>query len=115
MSSVEVKSFTNDSEVAEPNNAKVETLNVGGQRVMRLTLQPGWKWSDDIKPSVGTDSCEANHIGVIIKGTVCAHHDDGTEMTYTAGDAYAVKPGHDAWVVGDEEAVAFEFHGAWGE
>ena len=71
MASIEVKSFANDGELNEPNNARVETLNVGGQRIMKLTLKPGWKWSNDIKPNVGTDSCQAQHLGVVVKGTVC--------------------------------------------
>jgi hypothetical protein len=115
MESIEVKNFAADGDVNEPNNARVETLNIGGQRVIKLTLMPGWKWSEDIKPTVGTDSCQARHLGVVMKGTVAARHDDGTEMTYSEGDAYAIAPGHDGWVVGDEEAVVFEFHGAWGE
>ena len=57
MESIEVKNFATDGDVNEPNNARVETLNIGGQRVMKLTLKPGWKWSEDIKPTVGTDSC----------------------------------------------------------
>ena len=116
MASIEVKNFAKDAdEVSTPNNARVETVNVGGQRVMKLTVQPGWKWSDDIKPVVGTDSCKAKHLGVIVQGSITCHHDDGTEVTYSAGDAYAIDPGHDAWVVGDAEAVAYEFHGAWGD
>ena len=116
MASVEAKNFTTDAdEVMTPDNARVETVNVMGQRVMRLTVQPGWKWSKDIKPMVGTESCQAQHVGVIVEGTIKCVHDDGSEITYTAGDAYAIAPGHDAWVVGDVQAVAFEFHGAWGE
>jgi hypothetical protein len=115
MASIEVKSFAADGDVNEPNNARVETLNIGGQRVMKLTLKPGWKWSEDIKPTVGTESCQAQHLGVVVKGTVAARHDDGTEMTYTEGDAYSIAPGHDGWVIGDGEAVVFEFHGAWGD
>ena len=75
-------------------------------------VQPGWKWSKDIKPIVGTESCQAKHIGVIAEGTAACRHNDGTEVTYSGGDAYAVEPGHDAWVVGDKPAVAYEFHGA---
>lgn len=115
MSSIEVKNFAAADEVNEPNNARVETLNIGGQRVMRMTLQPGWKWSSDIKPNVGTESCQTRHLGVCIQGTIACRHDDGSEVRYAAGDAYAIAPGHDAWVEGDEVAVAFEFHGAWGE
>jgi hypothetical protein len=116
MKSIEVKNFgTNADEVATPNNARVETVNVLGQRIMKLTVQPGWKWSNDIKPAVGTDSCQAKHIGVIVEGTITCRHNDGSEATYSAGDAYAIEPGHDAWVEGDAPAVAYEFHGAWGE
>ena len=116
MASVEVKSFNNPDEAnSNFNNAQIDIVKVGDQRVMRLKLQPGWKWSKDIKPTVGTDSCKAKHIGVIVSGAVCAKHDDGTELTYKAGDAYSIEPGHDGWVVGDEPVEVYEFHGKWGE
>ena len=116
MSSVEVKSFSNADEINDNfNNAKIEAVNVGGQRIMKLSLEPGWKWSNDIKPTVGTDSCQATHLGVIVRGTVGVKHNDGTEMTYSAGDAYSISPGHDGWVVGDDLAVVYEFAGKWGE
>ena len=116
MASVETKDFsTQADEVMTPSNARVEMVNVGGQRVMKLTAQPGWKWSEDIKPSVGTESCQAKHIGVIVEGSVTCRHDDGTEITYSAGSAYAIQPSHNAWVNGDTPAVAYEFHRLWGE
>ena len=90
MASIEVKTFDKADEVVDKfNNAKIEAVNVGGQRVVRLHLKPGWKWSTDVKPHIGTDSCQANHIGIITKGSVCAKHDDGTEVTYKAGDSYS--------------------------
>ena len=83
MSSIEVKSFSSADEVnTNFNNARIEAVNVGGQRVLKLTLQPGWKWSDDVKPTVGTESCQATHLGVIVEGSVKAIHNDGTEATY---------------------------------
>ena len=82
---------------------------------MLFRSQPGWKWSKDIKPTVGGDSCQATHLGVIVSGAVCAKHNDGTELTYKAGDAYSIQPGHDGWVVGNKPAVVYEFHGMWGE
>lgn len=113
---LEAKNFTTQAdEVSTPTNARVETVNVLGQRVMKLTVQPGWKWSQDIKPVVGTESCQAKHIGVIVEGTITCRHNDGSEITYSEGDAYAIEPGHDAWVVGDKQAVSYEFHGAWGD
>ena len=75
MSSIEVKTFDNpDESNTSFNNAKMDIVKIGDQRVMRLTLQPGWKWSQDIKPTVGTDSCKAKHLGVIVSGAVCAKH-----------------------------------------
>ena len=116
MSSIEVKSFEKpDQEFTQFNNAKMVHVNVGGQRVIRINLSPGWKWSVDVKPQIGTESCQAKHLGVITAGSLCAKHDDGTEVTYKTGDAYSIEPGHDAWVVGDEPVVAYEFGGAWGE
>ena len=58
---------------------------------------------------VGTDSCQVRHLGVLTEGRVRVIHDDGTETTYGAGDAYSVMPGHDAWVEGDETVEGFEF------
>ncbi|MDA0775421.1 MAG: cupin domain-containing protein [Proteobacteria bacterium] len=116
MKSIEVKSFSNADEVVDVhNNAYIQAVSVGGQRIVKLTLQPGWKWSVDVKPNVGTNTCQAAHLEIINKGTICCIHDDGTEATYTAGDAYSIEPGHDAWVVGDEVAEAIEFAGVWGE
>ena len=113
---IEVKSFaTQADESKDMPNARMEAVNVLGQRVMKLTLAPDWKWSKDIKPLVGTHSCQATHTGVIVEGTIRCVCDDGSEATYTAGDAYAISPNHDAWCVGGKQAVVFEFAGMWGE
>ena len=71
-----------------PNNAKVEMVNVGRQRVMKITAQPEWKWSKDVKPIVGTGSCQDKHVGVIVQGSITCQHDDGSEMNYRVGSAY---------------------------
>ena len=113
---IEVKSFaTQADESKDMPNARMEAVNVLGQRVMKLTLAPEWKWSKDIKPVVGTHSCQATHTGIIVEGTIHCVYDDGSEATYTAGDAYAISPNHDAWCVGGKQAVVFEFAGMWGE
>ncbi len=96
-------------------NARMEVVDVLNQRIIKLTLSPEWKWSKDLKPLTGTDSCKATHTGIITEGTIHCVCDDGSEATYTAGDAYAISPGHDAWVVGDKPAVVNEFSGIWGE
>ena len=74
-----------------------------------MTLQPGWRWSECIKPVVGGDSGQLHHVGYLQSGRMHVTHDDGSESEIEAGKAYVIEPGHDAWVVGDEPVVAFEF------
>jgi D-lyxose ketol-isomerase len=82
---------------------------MGDATAARLTFEPGWKWSECIKPVAGTDSCQARHVGVVQSGSIHVVHEDGTEMDLTPGDTYVIEPGHDAWVVGEERFVGFEF------
>ena len=89
--------------------AKVQTNVHETFKVSKLTMEPGWKWSVDIKPLVGTDSCQVGHSGVIQSGTMTVKMDDGTEKTFKGGDSFYIPPGHDGWVVGDEPMVCYEF------
>ena len=109
MAGVARKTFNQPDETRAPDKTKVEVVDLGSVKAARLTVQPGWKWSDCIKPIVGTDSCQARHVGTVVSGRMHIVHDDGTEADIGAGDAYVIEPGHDAWVVGDEPAVSFEF------
>jgi hypothetical protein len=86
----------------------MKTASVGDCEVAREVLEPGWKWSEDIKSIVGTDSCQFQHYGVLLSGRMKVIADDGSEMEISPGDAYSIPPGHDAWVVGDEPATGFE-------
>jgi hypothetical protein len=112
MSSLISKSFDIPDETRTPDKTKIEVIRLGGASVARLTFQPGWRWSECVKPVAGTDSCQARHVGTIVAGRLHVIHDDGTEADVRTGDAYVIEPGHDAWVVGDESAVAFEFDSA---
>jgi mannose-6-phosphate isomerase-like protein (cupin superfamily) len=103
------KSFASADEVRTPDKTRVEVVDLGSVKAARLTVQPGWRWSECIKPVVGGDSCQAHHVGVIVSGTMHVVHNDGTEGDAKPGDAYVIEPGHDAWVVGDEPVVSFEF------
>jgi len=104
--------FDSPDEVRTPPNAKVEVVNLGNATAMRGTFEPGWKWSESVKPIVGTDSCEVAHLGYVVSGTLAVRMDDGTELTFSAGDIMNVPGGHDAWVTGDEPCVALDFQGA---
>ena len=106
---MEVKSFNKPDEVRTPPKTKIEVVKVGDSTVMRATFEPGWKWSECIKPIAGTDSCQAPHVNYVISGRMKVVMDDGTEMEMGAGDAADIPPGHDAWVIGNEPCVAIDF------
>jgi hypothetical protein len=109
MAGVTTKHFDNPDETRSPDKTQMAILDLAGVKAARLNFQPGWRWSECIKPVVGTDSCQAHHVGVLISGTMHVVHDDGTEIDIPAGHGYVIEPGHDAWVVGDTAVVGFEF------
>jgi len=109
MGSITAKSFDNPDETRTPDKTKVEVVDLGDAKAARMTMQPGWKWSECIKPVAGTDTCQASHLGVAVSGSLHVQGDDGSEADVVAGGVYRIAPGHDAWVVGDEPFVAYEF------
>ena len=104
--------FSSPDETRTPEKTRVEVVALGAVKAARLTLQPGWRWSECIKPVVGTDSCQARHVGTVVSGRMHLAHTDGSQADILPGNAYVIEPGHDAWVVGDEPFVAFEFESA---
>ena len=112
MAGVESKSMDAPDEVRSPDKTRVDVVKLGGNEVGRLTLQPGWRWSECIKPVVGGDRCQADHLGYAVSGRMHIEHDDGTTAEIGPGEAYVIAPGHDAWVLGDEPFVGLEFKSA---
>ena len=112
MSEAFKKRFEQPDETRNVDKATVEVVNLGGAAAMRGTFQPGWKWSECVKPVVGTESCEVEHLGYVVSGSMVCRMDDGTEHTFTAGDAAYIPSGHDAWIPGDEPCVFLDFQGA---
>jgi hypothetical protein len=109
MAGVEALNFDSPDETRTPDKTRVDVVHVGDTTAARFSFEPGWKWSECVKPVVGTDSCQVRHVGVVQSGRMHVVHDDGTEMELGPGEAYVIEPGHDAWVVGDEGAVGLEF------
>ena len=109
MAGVETRDFDSPDETRTPDKTRVDVVRMGGTTAARFAFEPGWRWSECVKPVVGTESCQARHVGVAHSGRIVVKHDDGTELEIAAGDAYVIEPGHDAWVVGDERFVGFEF------
>ena len=89
-------------------HASLNVVNLPGVTIARTVYQPGWRWSTDVKPVVGTEACQAAHTGYIISGRLHARMDDGREYDFGPGDAHVVSAGHDAWVEGDEPCVALD-------
>ncbi|HEY8786459.1 MAG TPA: cupin domain-containing protein [Candidatus Limnocylindria bacterium] len=90
---------------------KVQIVKLGSVNVGRGTFEPGWRWSEHVKPIAGTESCEAAHTGYCISGRMTVRMDDGTEDSVGPGDAFTIAPGHDAWTVGNESCVLLDFSG----
>lgn len=111
MNIAEVKAFAQPVEVREFLLGRVELIQVGGATIGRATFQPGWRWSDSVKPVAQTESCQAAHLMYHLSGVLKVVMDDGTELECRAGDVSSVPPGHDAWVVGDEPVVLVDFQG----
>ena len=111
MKSVEKRSLNSPEETRTFPKGRVELVTVGGVTFGRITLNPGWKWSEHVKPIAQTKSCEAPHTQYLVSGRLRVRMDDGTEAEFGPGDVGVVPPGHDAWVVGDEPVVAIDMTG----
>lgn len=111
MADVERKPLNEPDESRPIDKGTVEIVKIGGSTVMRTTFQPGWKWSECVKPVAGTDSCQVDHLGYCVSGQMRVRMNDGTELEFFGGDAMRIPPGHDAWVVGDEPYVGVDFTG----
>jgi hypothetical protein len=115
MADMEVKNFDSPDEVRPfEGNGQAEVLNIGGQVVGKATFEPGWKWSENVKPIAGTDTCQVSHLNYVISGRMRIIMDDGSESEVGPGDVMAIPPGHDGEVVGDEACVVLDF-GEFGE
>jgi mannose-6-phosphate isomerase-like protein (cupin superfamily) len=91
---------------------RTEVVAIGGVTLGLATFEPGWRWSDDIKPLAGTEHCEVTHVGYMLSGRMAARMKDGSEMEFGKGDLVFIPPGHDGWTVGDEPAVFLQILGA---
>ncbi len=82
MAAMQVKSFESPDEVREfEGKGHAKVVEVAGQTIGKGTFEPGWKWSENVKPIAGTDSCQVSHLGYILSGSMTVRMDDGTETT----------------------------------
>lgn len=102
------KSHNTPDERRTPPNAQVDVVRLAGYTLGRLTFQPGWRWSTDIKSIAGTESCQLSHVGYAVSGRLGLRLPDGREAHVQPGDSYTIPPGHDGWVEGNEPFVCIE-------
>jgi uncharacterized RmlC-like cupin family protein len=89
--------------------AKVEIIHLGEITAHRATMQPGFHWTEHVRPVAGTDLCEVRHTGYVVSGRSGIRMADGTEREIGTGDVFDIPAGHDMWVLGDEPYVAVDF------
>jgi len=108
---LERKSFDNPDETRTPGRGTAPVVNVGGFGLMHVTLEPGWRWSEDVKPMAKSETCQADHVIHMISGRMHVVR-EGSEEEFGPGDVGHIPPGHDAWVVGTEPAVYLDITGS---
>jgi mannose-6-phosphate isomerase-like protein (cupin superfamily) len=105
---VQKKSLDYPDETRDFGEGRMQIATVSDFKVARLLLQPGWKWSEHVKPLAQTDSCQVRHTGYVISGRMKVVRDDRSETDLGPGDAYVIEPGHDAWVVGEKPFIGVD-------
>ncbi len=111
MAKIQKKSLNSPDETRTFPKGKVEIVTVEGITFGRVTLEPGWKWSEHVKPIANTESCESPHTQYIISGRLKVKMNDGTEAEFGPGDMAIIPPGHDGWVIGNEPVVVIDITG----
>ena len=106
---LQVKSHNSPDEKRRPDKSEIDIVSVGDYTIGRFSFEPGWRWSECIKPVVHTDSCQNSHVGFCVSGKLTVETTDGGRIDIGAGDSYTIPPGHDAWVDGGDPFVGVEF------
>ncbi|MDI2125761.1 cupin domain-containing protein [Yinghuangia seranimata] len=114
MTTLAVRSLSKAEDSRDFPHGHIDVVKLGVE-FGRATFEPGWRWSQDIGPIAGTKSCQFHHYGFVQQGRFHIRMDDGTEADLAAGDMFECDAGHDAWVVGDETAIVYDFAGNIGK
>jgi class 3 adenylate cyclase len=105
------KRFDRPDEVRSVEKGRIELVELGELAVGRAVFEPGWRWSEHVKPIVGTETCQVHHVGYVVSGHLHVEMSDGASIELMAGDTFEVPPDHDAWVVGDEPWISVDYAG----
>jgi len=109
------KSFERPDDVVEFPRIRLRMVELGDLTVGELVSEPGWRWSEDVRPTVGGAWCQSRHVGFVISGNLGVDFPDGTRFEFGPGDVFDIPPGHDGYTIGDEPCVQVEWMGirAW--
>ena len=111
MSKILKKRFDAADETRSIPKGKIDVVKIDDHEVLRVTYEPGWRWSESIGPMVKTESCRLHHLIYFISGRFAVRMDDGTTLEFGPGDVGHIPPGHDGWTVGNEPCVGVDFGG----
>jgi hypothetical protein len=112
MKTYELKTFDSPDEVRRFDKGRLELVNIATGVVGRLVLEPGWRWSESVKPLAGTEWCEAPHFQYHAAGRLRIVTSSGEEFEAGPGEVSSLPSGHDAYVVGEDPAIIVDFFGA---
>jgi hypothetical protein len=108
-----IKQFEQADEVRVFEKGRFEIVRIGGLTIGRATYEPGWKWSEHVRPLAGTEFCDVEHVGLVVSGRATAAMIGGDTVELSAGMLFHVPArAHDSWVIGDEPYVSLHFLGA---
>ena len=109
MPRLQAKNFATPDGIRSMPGMTIETVALDDARVGRCAFEPGWRWSTDVAPLVGTASCQVRHVGYTISGGLRIVMDGGEALEIGAGSVFEIPPGHDKWVIGDEPWVSLDW------
>lgn len=112
MLDLDVKRFDAPDEVRLFEKGKFELVQLGGMTIGRATYEPGWRWSEHVGRFLGRQSCDVEHVGIVLAGRAAVAMDDGRITEMRCGDVFHIAPGHDSWVIGEEQYISLHFIGA---
>jgi class 3 adenylate cyclase len=111
VSKLQKRSLSNPDEVRSVGRGELALVEIGDTAIGRIEYQPGWRWSEDVRPMVGGEYCQIRHVGVCLSGRLRVEMADGSTIDLVADDVFEVPPNHDAWVVGNEPWISIDSQG----
>jgi class 3 adenylate cyclase len=106
-----VRTFDDPDDALALDKLDARIVSLGGLAIGHNTHQPGWRWSENIRPIVKTEWCETHHVGIALSGRFRFRLSSGVEFEVGPHDVFDIPPGHDGWVVGDEPYESVEWTG----